>query len=152
LLEIAVIDVGQHVLLFSAELAAPPGPLGFPALDLTAIDPDEAKISLLRPRRNTLAFGAIQFQRRLKRLSGADQQGHGDQTNQSNASYDSDTLHDFVSTIAVTGRAKAASSTGVDIFNFLLAFLHSAYPRFHCRVLGLHSQGFNRGVCWLEAR
>src|SRR5215469_13805142 len=40
LLELTVIDVGQHVLLFSAEVATPPGSLGLPALDLSAVQPD----------------------------------------------------------------------------------------------------------------
>ncbi len=66
LLEIAVIDVGQHVLLFGAELVAPPGPLGLPALDLSAVEADETKIPLLRPRRHVLRLGAIQFRCRLK--------------------------------------------------------------------------------------
>jgi hypothetical protein len=46
LLEIAVIDVGQHV-LFGVEFVAPPGALGLPALDLSAVDPVETKIFLL---------------------------------------------------------------------------------------------------------
>src|SRR6266436_2079356 len=37
LLEIAVVDVAQHVLLFGAELVAPPSSLGLPALDLSAV-------------------------------------------------------------------------------------------------------------------
>src|SRR5882762_3593121 len=98
LLEIAVIDVGQHLLLLGAELVAPPGPLGLPALDLSAVQPDETKIPLLRPRRHVLRLGAIQFRRRLKRLGGAEQQGRGDQTNQSIAFYDSDTLHGSLAT------------------------------------------------------
>src|SRR5579864_476835 len=57
LLEIAVVDVGQHVLLFGAELFAPPGSLGLPALDLSAVDPDETKIPLLCPRRHLLRLG-----------------------------------------------------------------------------------------------
>jgi hypothetical protein len=73
LLEIPVIDVSQHVLLFGAELVAPPGPLGLPTLDLSAVDPDETKIPLLGPRRYVLRLGAIQFRRRLKRLGGAEQ-------------------------------------------------------------------------------
>ena len=93
LVEIAVIDVGEHLHLFGAELVAPPGPLGLPALDLSAVQPDETKIPLLRPRRHILWLGAMQFRRRLKRLGGAEQQRRGDQTNQSNAFYDSDTLH-----------------------------------------------------------
>ena len=59
LFEIAIIDVGQHVLLFGAERLAPPGPLGLPALDLSAVDPYEAKVPLLRPRRHVSRFGAI---------------------------------------------------------------------------------------------
>src|SRR5438132_8307972 len=51
LLEIAAIDVGQNVLLISAELFAPPGPLGLPALDSSTLQPDDTKISLLLPRR-----------------------------------------------------------------------------------------------------
>src|ERR1700757_1274211 len=54
LLEIAVIDVGQHVLFFGAELFAPPGPLRLPALNSPAIQSDETKIPLLRPRRHVL--------------------------------------------------------------------------------------------------
>src|SRR5262249_53229544 len=60
LLEIAVIDVGQHILLYGAEVPAPPGPVGLPALDLSAVQPDETKIPLLRPRRHVLCPGAIQ--------------------------------------------------------------------------------------------
>src|ERR1039458_6541865 len=75
-----------------AELGAPPGPLSLPALDLSAVDPDKTKIPLLGPRWYVLRLGAIQFRRRLKRLSGAEQQGRGDRTNQSNAFYDSDKL------------------------------------------------------------
>src|SRR5579864_7779902 len=93
LLELAIIDVGQHVLLFRAELFAPPGPLGLPALDLSAVQPDETKISLFRPRRHGLGLGTIHFRRRLKRQRGAEQQERSDQTNQSNAFYDSDELH-----------------------------------------------------------
>jgi len=77
----------------SADFFAPPGPLGFPALDLSAVDPDETKISLFRPRRHVLRLGAIQFRRWLKRLGGGAQQARGDQNNQRNVSYDSDTLH-----------------------------------------------------------
>src|SRR6266851_9337421 len=91
-LEIAVINVGQHLLLFSAELFAPPSPLGLPALDSSAVQPDETKNSLFRPRRHVLRLGQIQSRRRLKRLGGAEKQGGGDQTNQSNVSYDSDPL------------------------------------------------------------
>src|SRR5260370_41608902 len=92
LLEIAVIDVGQHVLLFEVELAAPPGPFGFPALDSSAIQPDETKISLFRPRRHIFRLGPIRSRCRLKRLRGAEKQGGGDQTNHSNVSYDSGPL------------------------------------------------------------
>src|ERR1700757_3474085 len=84
LLEIAVIDVGQHLLLLGAELFAPPGPLGLPALDLSAVDPDETKIPLLGPGRDVLQLGPIQSRRRLKRLGGAEQEGSGKQANQSN--------------------------------------------------------------------
>src|SRR5262249_696734 len=98
LLEITVIDVGQHVFLFAPEFDAPPGPLSLPALALPAVHPDETKIPLLRPRRHVLRLGAIQFRRRLKILSGPGQQGRGDQTNQSNAFYDSDTLRGFLPT------------------------------------------------------
>src|SRR5271167_130261 len=92
LLEIAVIDVGQYVLLFGAELATPPGSLGLPALDLSAVDPDETKIPLLRPRRHVLRLGVIKFRCRLK-MGRAQQQGRGDQTNKCNAFPYSDTLH-----------------------------------------------------------
>src|SRR5713226_2696993 len=92
LLEIAVINVSQNVLFFVAELLAPPGPRGLPALDSSAVQPDETKIPLLRPRRHVLGPGAIQFGRGLKRLGGAEKQGGGDQTNQSNVSYYSDPL------------------------------------------------------------
>ena len=81
LLEIAVIDVGQHVLLFGAELFAPPSPLGLPALDLSAVDPNETKIPLLCPGRHVLRLGAIQFRSRLKGLGGEDQQECGGETN-----------------------------------------------------------------------
>src|SRR6201997_3307006 len=89
LLELSVIDVGQDLVLFSAELLAPPGPLGLPAFDLSAIDPDETKIPLLRPRRYVLRLGAIQLRRRLKRLGGTEQERHDDQTDNSKPSYDS---------------------------------------------------------------
>jgi hypothetical protein len=69
LLEIAVIDVGQDVLLFGAERVSPPGPLGLPALDLSAVDPDKSKLPLLGPRWYVLRLGAIQFRRWLKRLA-----------------------------------------------------------------------------------
>src|ERR1700756_4125596 len=92
LLKIAVIDVGQHVLLFGAEFLAPPGPLGLPALDLSAINPDETKISLFRPRRHVLRLGAIKSRRRLKRLRRAEKQGGSHQTNQSKVSYASGLL------------------------------------------------------------
>src|SRR5712671_6503644 len=93
LLEITVIDVGQHLLLFGAELVPPPGPLGLPALDLSAVQPDETKIPLFRPRRHVLRFDAIQLRRWLKRLGRAEHQRRGDPTNHSNAFYDSDTQH-----------------------------------------------------------
>jgi hypothetical protein len=96
LIEIAVIDVGQHLFLFSAELLAPPGPLGFPALDSSAVQPDETKISLFRPRRHVLRLGPIQSGRRVKRLGGREQQGGGDQANQSNVSYASARLRAFL--------------------------------------------------------
>src|SRR5579864_604663 len=92
LLEIAVIDVGQYVLLFSAELATPPGPLGLPVLDLSAIQADETKIPLLRPQRHVFRLGAKEFRCRLK-MGSAEQQGRGDQTNYCNAFPYSDTLH-----------------------------------------------------------
>src|ERR1700760_1976816 len=66
LVEIAVIDVSQHVLLFGAELFAPPSSLGLPTLDLSAVQPDETKISLFRPRRHIFRLGPIQSRRRLK--------------------------------------------------------------------------------------
>src|SRR5271169_6155507 len=95
LLEIAVVDVAQHVLFCCAELVAPPGVLGLPALDLSAVYPDEAKIPLLRPRRHILRFGAIQSRRWLK-MGRAEQQGRGDQTNKYNAFSHSDSLHSFL--------------------------------------------------------
>src|SRR5215472_11286834 len=81
LLEISVIDVGQRVLLFDAELLAPPGLLGFPALNLSAVEADKTKIPLLRPRRHVLRLGPIQCWRRLKRLGGAAEQRGGHQAN-----------------------------------------------------------------------
>src|SRR5579864_4025848 len=92
LLEIAVIDVGQHILLFDVELAAPPGPLSLPALDLSAVDPDETKIPLLCPRRHVLRLRAIKSRCRLK-MGRAEQQGRRGQTNKWNAFPYSDTLH-----------------------------------------------------------
>src|SRR5271168_2444795 len=80
LLEIAIVDVAQRVLLFGAELGAPPSLLGLPALDASAVQPDETKIPLLRPRQHVLRLGAIQFWRRLKSLGRAEQQGRGDGT------------------------------------------------------------------------
>src|SRR5882672_2802213 len=97
LLEIAVIDVGQHILLVGAELLAPPGSVGLPALDLSAVQPDETKIPLLRPRRHILRLGAIQFRRRLKRPGGGEQQEPGNQPGP-NAFCDSDTLHGSLTT------------------------------------------------------
>jgi hypothetical protein len=35
--------VGEHILLFGGELPTPPGPFGFPALDLSAVQPYETK-------------------------------------------------------------------------------------------------------------
>ena len=99
LLEIAVVDVAQHVLLLGAELVAPPGSLGLPTLDLSAVQPDETKIPLLRPRRHVLRLDAIQFRRRLKSLGGAEEQERGDETNQSNAFCDSGALHGSLPTI-----------------------------------------------------
>src|ERR1700751_1178740 len=92
LLEIAVIDVSQHLLLFGAELTTPPGPLRFPDLDLSAIQPDEAKIPLLGPGWHILRRGAIQFRLRFKRLGVSERYERGNQSNQSNPSYDSHTL------------------------------------------------------------
>src|SRR5579864_2199411 len=92
LLEIAVVDVGQYVLLFSTELATPPGPLGLPALDLSAVQADETKIPLLRPRRHVLRLSAKKFRCRLK-MGSAEQQGRGDETNKRNAFPHSDMLH-----------------------------------------------------------
>src|ERR1022692_5098563 len=66
LLEIAVIDVGENVLLIGAELATQPGPLGLPALDPSAVDPDETKIPLFGPRWHVLRLGAIECPCRLK--------------------------------------------------------------------------------------
>src|SRR6202142_715367 len=85
LLEIAVVDVAQRVLLFGSELFAPPGPFAFPALDSSAVQPDETKIPLFRPRRYVLRLRAIQFRRRLKRLGRAEQQERGDETNKPSA-------------------------------------------------------------------
>src|SRR5208337_4153577 len=65
----------------------------------SAVQPDETKIPLLGPRRHVLRLGAIQFRRRLKSLGRAEQQGRGNQTNQSNAFCDSDTLHGSLPTI-----------------------------------------------------
>src|SRR5690348_5088720 len=96
LLEIAVIDVGQHFFFVSAELFAPPGPLGLPALDSSAVQPNETKIPLLGPGRDVLRRGAIQSRRRLKRLGGAEQQGGGKQANQSNLFCDWNTLRGFL--------------------------------------------------------
>src|SRR5260370_19795684 len=67
LFEIAVVDVGQHILLFAAELFAPPRPLGLPFLDLSAVDSYEAKIPLLRPERHVLRLRTILVRRWLKR-------------------------------------------------------------------------------------
>src|SRR5690242_5802105 len=78
LLELAVVDVGQHLLFLGAELFAPPGALRLPALNLPTIQPDKTKIPLFRPRRNVLWLGAIQFRPRHKRLGAAAQRG-GDQ-------------------------------------------------------------------------
>src|ERR1700758_5363701 len=83
LLELAVIDVGQHRLLSGAELVAPPSSFGLPALDLPAVQTDETKIPLRRPRRHVLRLGAIQFRRRLK-IGRAEQQGRSDETNNCN--------------------------------------------------------------------
>src|ERR1700757_5050380 len=58
LFEIAVIDVGEHVLLFGVEVSAPPGPLGFPGFDSSAIQSDKTKIPLLGPGRHILRLGA----------------------------------------------------------------------------------------------
>src|SRR3974390_412653 len=85
LLELAVIDVGQHLLLFGAELVSPPSSFGLPALDLPAVQAEETKIPLLRPSRYVLRLAAIQFWRRLK-MGRAEQQGRGDETNNCNAS------------------------------------------------------------------
>src|SRR5579864_5595601 len=95
-LEIAVIDVGQHVLLFRAELFAPPGPLGLPTLDLSAVDTDETKIPLLGPERHVLRLGAIQFRCGLERLRRTKQQAGSHETNCSNAVCDSEKLHSFL--------------------------------------------------------
>src|SRR4051794_6877978 len=91
LLEIAVIDVGQRFFFVSAELFAPPGPLGLPAFDSSAVQPNETKIPLVGPRRDVLRLGPIQSRRRFKRLGGAEERS-GDQTNQSNLSCDWNTL------------------------------------------------------------
>src|SRR5690348_12262616 len=96
LLEIAVVNMGQHVLLFGAELLPPPGPLGFPALDLSAIDPDETKIPLLGPRRQVLRLSAIQFRSGLERLCRTKQQADNREANCSNADCDSEKLHSFL--------------------------------------------------------
>src|SRR5215469_10814230 len=95
LLKLAVISVGEHILLFGGELPTPPGPLGFPALDLSAVQPYETKTPLLGPWRYVFRLSAVQGRWWLKRLGGAKQEGGGDQTNQCSASYDGDTLHGF---------------------------------------------------------
>src|SRR5215469_1939785 len=59
LLKLAIIDVGQHLLFWGAEFFSPPGPLGLPALNPSAIQPDETKIPLLRPKWHVLWLGAI---------------------------------------------------------------------------------------------
>src|ERR1700746_1589025 len=92
-LEIAVIDVGQHVLLFRAELFAPPGPFGLPTLDLSAVDPDETKIPLLGPERHVLRLDAIQLRCGRERLRRTKQQAGSHETNCSNAACDSEKLH-----------------------------------------------------------
>src|SRR5258708_25759471 len=106
LLEIGAIDVGQQVLLCEVDLAAPPGPFGFPALESSAIQPDETKISLFRPRRHIFRLGPIQSRRRLKRLRGAEEQGGSDQTNHSYCSYDSGPLHRSLPSTKTTTVAK----------------------------------------------
>jgi hypothetical protein len=53
---------------------------------------------LFRPRRQVPRPGPIQSRRWLKGLGGAEQQGGGDQTNQSNISGGSETLRGFVPT------------------------------------------------------
>src|SRR5208282_1313554 len=110
LLEIAIIDVGQYVFLFGAELATPPGPLGLPALDLSAVDPDETEIPLLRPRRHILRLGAIQFRCRLK-MGRAEQQGGGDETNKCNAFPYSETLHGSLPTKRPKSHCERGAST-----------------------------------------
>src|SRR5215469_5914356 len=59
LLEIAIIDVGQYILLLGVEFFSPPGPLGLLAFNPSAIQPDETKTPLLRPRWHVLRLGAI---------------------------------------------------------------------------------------------
>ena len=121
LLEIAVVDVGQYVLLFGAELLAPPGSLGLPALDSSTVQPNETKISLFRPRRHVRRLGAIQFGCRLKRLGGAEKQGGGDQTNQSNVSYDSDPLQDFLASETTKTTTDKVISRVSTLFVLMLA-------------------------------
>ena len=91
----AVIDVGQNILLFGTKLFAPPGSPSFPALDLSAVHPNETKIPLLGSGRDVLRLGPIQSHCRFKRLGGAEQQGGRDQTNQSNLFWDWNTLRGF---------------------------------------------------------
>jgi hypothetical protein len=73
LLEVAIIDVVQHILLFAAELTAPPCPLGFPTFNLAAIQPDETKVPLLRPRGYVLRLGMICARNGLKGSGGVEQ-------------------------------------------------------------------------------
>ena len=75
----------QHVSVFGAELFAPPGPLGLPALNSSTVQPDKTKVPLLRPGRHVLRLGPILGRRWLKRLAGTEQQERADQRNQSNA-------------------------------------------------------------------
>jgi hypothetical protein len=64
----------EHILLFGGESAPPPGPLGFPALNIAAIQPDEAEITLLRPRGYAFRFRMVHILRGPKRSGGAEQQ------------------------------------------------------------------------------
>src|SRR5215468_3369774 len=61
LVEIPVIDMRQHILLFGAELSTPPGPLGLPTLKSSPIQTDKTKIPLLRPWRHVLRLGTMQL-------------------------------------------------------------------------------------------
>ena len=86
----AITTSGQAAFLFGAEFFAPPGPLGLPALDSSAVQANEAKIPPVPPTTVCPAAWRDTFWAPAERLCGAERQERSNQPKKTNAYYDSD--------------------------------------------------------------